>query len=77
MCGRFVQQISVAELARLFGAAAVVDDPGGHYNVAPTHPVLVVVDEGERRVVTAQRWGLIPRWADNPRVGSRLINARA
>ncbi|MGH7861548.1 MAG: SOS response-associated peptidase [Candidatus Dormibacteraceae bacterium] len=77
MCGRFVQQLSAAELAQVFGAVAAVEDPGGHFNVAPTQPVMVVVDDGERRVVTAHRWGLIPRWADNPRVGSRLINARA
>lgn len=77
MCGRFVQQTSADELAQFFGADAVANDPGGHFNVAPTQPVMVVVDDGKRRVLTVRRWGLIPPWADSPRTGSRLINARA
>lgn len=44
---------------------------------SPTDEVLVVVeDDGGRRVET-MRWGLIPPWADDPKMGSRLINARA
>ena len=42
----------------------------------PTRP-LVVVQRDERRAVTAYRWGLIPHWATEARVGSRMFNARA
>lgn len=48
------------------------------YNIAPTQEVPgVVCDVHGRRVLRSYRWGLIPRWADDPGVGQRLINARA
>ncbi len=77
MCGRFTQQRPASELAEIFGAAPLVDDPGGHYNVAPTDEALVVVQRDERRAVTAYRWGLIPHRATEAKVGSRMFNARA
>jgi putative SOS response-associated peptidase YedK len=39
--------------------------------------VAVVVDRDGRRVLDEFRWGLIPRWAKDPAIGNRLINARA
>ena len=77
MCGRFTQERPASDLAEIFGAEPLVDDPGAHYNVAPTDEALVVVQREERRAVTAYRWGLIPHWATEPKVGSRMINARA
>ncbi len=77
MCGRFTQQRPASELAEIFGAEPLVDDPGGHFNVAPTDQALVVVQRDDRRAVTAYRWGLIPHWATDARVGSRMFNARA
>ena len=77
MCGRFTQERPASELAEIFGAEPLVDDPGGHYNVAPTDEALVVVQRDERRAITAYRWGLIPHWATEAKVGSRLFNARA
>jgi putative SOS response-associated peptidase YedK len=77
MCGRFSQQRPASELAEIFAAEPLVDDPGPRYNVAPTDPALVVVQREDRRGVTAYGWGLIPHWADSAKVGSRMFNARA
>jgi putative SOS response-associated peptidase YedK len=77
MCGRFTQQRPASELAEIFGAESLVDEPGEHYNVAPTDEALVVVQRDDRRAVTAYRWGLIPHWATDAKVGSRMFNARA
>ena len=77
MCGRFAQQRPASELAEIFNAEPLVDDPGPRYNVAPTDEALVVVQREDRRGVTAYRWGLIPHWADSAKVGSRMFNARA
>ncbi|HMJ79499.1 MAG TPA: SOS response-associated peptidase [Candidatus Dormibacteraeota bacterium] len=86
MCGRFTQQRPTAELAELFearpapeGATGHYDDPGGHYNVAPTQDVAVIVQPApdRARVVDAYRWGLVPSWAKDPKIGNRMINARA
>jgi putative SOS response-associated peptidase YedK len=77
MCGRFAQQRPASELAEIFSAEPLVDDPGPRYNVAPTDEALVVVQRDDRRGVTSYRWGLIPHWADSAKVGSRMFNARA
>jgi putative SOS response-associated peptidase YedK len=77
MCGRFSQQRPASELAEIFAAEPLADDPGPRYNVAPTDDALVVVQRAERRAILAYRWGLIPHWADAARVGSRMFNARA
>lgn len=80
MCGRYTNTARPDQLAetfpevRPFAAARSC----GRYNVAPTDAVLAVVRdrEGERRAVEL-RWGLIPHWAREARVGARMINARA
>jgi putative SOS response-associated peptidase YedK len=77
MCGRFTQQISTSEFARIFDAEDLAGDPGEHYNVAPTDEAAVVVQREERRAIVRYRWGLIPAWADDPRIGTRTFNARA
>lgn len=77
MCGRFTQQRPASELAEIFAAEPLVDDPGGHFNVAPTDDALVVVQREERRAITAYRWGLVPHWASDLKAGSRMFNARA
>jgi len=77
MCGRFTQQRPTAELAELFEAEPLVDDPGGHYNLAPTDPAAVVVERGDRRAITTYAWGLLPFWEKDPRTAARRINARA
>ena len=77
MCGRFTQERPASELAEIFGAEPLSDDPGEHFNVAPTDDALVIVQRDDRRAVTGYRWGLIPHWATDARSGSRMINARA
>ena len=48
------------------------------WNVAPTQPVYVAATASDgRRKLRALRWGLVPSWAKDPRIGSKLINARA
>jgi putative SOS response-associated peptidase YedK len=78
-------------LAVDFDAVDATDDaaPAADYNVAPTKPVLSVVTRHPRdpegtpdpdrtvRSIRVMRWGLVPHWAKDPAIGSRLINARA
>jgi putative SOS response-associated peptidase YedK len=77
MCGRFMQERPVSDLAEIFGAEPLVDDPGGRYNIAPTDEAIVVVERDDRRALTSYRWGLIPHWAEDARIASRTFNARA
>ena len=66
----------VVAFSRL-GAAAPALNLRPRYNLAPSQSAAVVrVEAGERRLALL-RWGLIPAWAPDPRIGHRLINARA
>ena len=76
MCGRFIQERSDTELADIFEAEPLSDDPGGRYNVAPTDPASVVVERDGRRAIRTYRWGLVPHWATRPSGAARYINAR-
>ncbi|HYM83850.1 MAG TPA: SOS response-associated peptidase [Candidatus Dormibacteraeota bacterium] len=76
MCGRFAQQRPAADLAELFGAEPLAAEPGERPNVAPTDEALVVVQRDDRRAIVPFRWGLIPHWADSPRIAARTFNAR-
>lgn len=52
-------------------------DHSPRYNIAPTQSLpILVAEQGKRRLVS-MRWGLIPRWAKDPSIGNRLINARS
>lgn len=77
MCGRFTQQRPTSELAEIFDAENLADDPGAHFNVAPTDEAAVVVQRDDRRAVTRYRWGLIPHWAAEARIAGRTFNARS
>jgi putative SOS response-associated peptidase YedK len=76
MCGRYSASYPPNLLEETYAAAVVDDPPPASWNVAPTDPVSVVVQREQREVRTL-RWGLIPSWADDKRIASRLINARA
>ena len=76
MCGRYSLIADLGELAKRyeFDGDGLALKPA--YNVAPTQDVLTVVG-GEARRGGFMRWGLIPWWAKNASIGSRMINARA
>ena len=61
----------------MFDAEPPPDDLKPTYNLAPTDEAAVVVERGERRAIRAYRWGLIPSWAKDERIASKLFNARA
>lgn len=78
MCARYTMtKISADELREELG---VLDIPPGlepHYNIAPTEdaPIVVESKEGERRLGLA-RFGFVPHWAKDIKIGTRFINAR-
>ncbi len=47
------------------------------YNIAPTQQVLAVRQENGKRVACRLRWGVVPFWADDLKIGYKLINARS
>jgi putative SOS response-associated peptidase YedK len=77
MCGRFVSATPPDQIAAYFDAEAPEALLEPSYNVAPTKDVYAVLSDGSARVVDAFHWGLIPLWAKEAKIGSRMINARA
>src|SRR6478736_2511344 len=82
MCGRFVVASVGSELVGVLRVDVEGDDlPEPSYNVAPTAAAAIVIDSAKteppiRRLETA-RWGLIPAWAKDTKIGARAFNARS
>jgi len=80
MCGRFTSITSATDIANFFA----VDEPEEQlplsWNVAPTQKVLTLfelADTEQEKVLAAKRWGLLPPWAKDESMASKLINARS
>jgi putative SOS response-associated peptidase YedK len=77
MCGRFALIVDASVLADVFD----VDPPQDlepRFNIAPTQnvPIVRCGDRGEREC-SMLRWGLVPSWAKDEKIGARMINARS
>ena len=88
MCGRYASAKDPDALVEEFEVEeSLVEAPlDADYNVAPTKEVYAVVarradgapeDGPEQRQLRVVRWGLVPSWAKDPSIGSRMINARS
>ena len=75
MCGRFTLKTDIDTVARVFGVTPTVQVPP-RYNIAPTQEVVSILRNGTAHL-DMLRWGLIPSWAKDESIGSRMINARA
>jgi putative SOS response-associated peptidase YedK len=79
MCGRFTLTTPREVLVRVFDLdPASVPELAPRWNVAPGQDVVTLEERPDGgRELRMRRWGLVPRWARDARIGSRLINARA
>jgi putative SOS response-associated peptidase YedK len=76
MCGRFTLRAPPQALADEFELAEVsLFEP--RFNIAPTQSVPAIRLHDGGRQLAQFRWGLVPFWADDPKIGYRLINARS
>ncbi len=78
MCGRFVASSSAEHIADFFGASFNAESLPANFNVAPTADVYGVV-AGPDGVPSLQifHWGLVPSWAKDIKIGSKMTNARS
>ena len=76
MCGRFTLTLDPIELKEFFDLADTPEEWSQRFNVAPSQPVAVLTNPVDRRIEFFQ-WGLVPSWAKDPSIGSRMINARS
>lgn len=76
MCGRFVLSATPAAVQQAFNLTTMPAEMPPRYNIAPTQPVAVITNEAPSEL-TFHRWGLIPSWAKDMSIGSKMINARS
>jgi putative SOS response-associated peptidase YedK len=77
MCGRYTLATPVGALAETLGVTSPLPEIAPSYNIAPTQEVAAVLTDDDTRRLKMLRWGLIPSWANDPGIGSRMINARS
>jgi len=82
-------QFKVSSIAILEGRIADLTSPAipldqvetevfhPNFNVAPTHQIPAIVSQDNETLLAAFLWGLVPNWAKDPTIGSRMINARS
>lgn len=78
MCGRFTVVVTMDELIRRY----LTEQPTARYNtprynIAPMQEVWAVIHDGVKNRLGELRWGLVPSWAKDDKIGSKTINARA
>lgn len=86
MCGRYTLSLSVDEIwddldldgepGEDIWSQGPEKDLSPRYNIAPTQAVPVVTDKSPKKLVML-RWGLVPFWAKDIKIGARMLNARA
>ncbi len=77
MCGRFTLTVDPDELQQQFGLKEPPPaELAPRYNIAPSQAVAVIANNKDR-VLELFQWGLVPSWAKDPKIGNKMINARA
>lgn len=78
MCGRYTITVTMEELMiRYFTNDVNIDHYAPIYNAAPTQQVPAVIHTGTSYKLGELRFGLVPSWAKDDKIGSKMINARA
>lgn len=79
MCGRFTLFADYNDILDRFDIDASIAEElyNPHFNIAPSHSVLSVINDGSKNRLGYLRWGLIPPWAKDMKIGYKMINARA
>ena len=76
MCGRYDIIHSVKDIADKYEVSVPDFELKPRYNAAPTQMLPVIIEQAKREM-ELMRWGLIPNWAEDTKIGSKMINARS
>jgi putative SOS response-associated peptidase YedK len=77
MCGRFTLNVTPDQLQLRFDAESLTFEIEPRFNIAPGQSIAAVIaDRGERRIGQL-RWGLVPFWAKDEKIGYKMINAKS
>ena len=76
MCGRFALHHTTGEILERFSLDRSIVDLEPRYNIAPAQ-YLAVVLQRQQRTLEPCKWGLVPFWSKDLKIGNRMINARS
>jgi len=80
MCGRFTltDTDNISSRFNITNSVNISEKITSHYNIAPTQIIPVIYkDENQENRIEFRKWGLVPFWAKDPKIGYGMINARA
>lgn len=82
MCGRFTISISTDELKEYLKESYEIEESKTdfdlpRYNVAPGQPIISIINDGKKNRVGHFKWGLVPPFAKDEKMGNNLINAKS
>lgn len=79
MCGRFTLYSDFEDILNRFDIEHSIFEYEyvQSYNIAPSQQILAVINDGTKNRLGHLRWGLIPPWSKNEKIGHKMINARA
>ena len=75
MCGRFTLSTDIKTLINVFQLKEDIFDYIPRYNIAPGQDIHVIIREEDSRKLRLMKWGLIPGWAREAKIGYKMINA--
>jgi putative SOS response-associated peptidase YedK len=78
MCGRYNLRATPAQIQEFFDVLRMPDAAiPVRYNIAPTQTLPIIRQADDDRECVLARWGLVPSWAKDTKIGYKLINARS
>jgi putative SOS response-associated peptidase YedK len=78
MCGRLTLTATADEILEQFSIINSVNFPyEANYNIAPSQKIAAIVGSPKGNRIGQLRWGLIPSWASDEKIGYKMINARS
>src|SRR5690625_4742414 len=77
MCGRYTLLADELKIRQRFQLSNIVGDFYQSYNIAPGQNVFVIIYDGKEKRAGYLKWGLVPFWAKDKKIGHNMINARS
>jgi len=77
MCGRFTIVFDSDQLMQRFGINEIPFDWRELYNVAPGQKIPAIIDDKGERRLGQLKWGLVPFWSKDEKIGYKMINAKS
>ncbi|MBP1970623.1 putative SOS response-associated peptidase YedK [Virgibacillus natechei] len=77
MCGRYTLLADELEILQEFGLEKNIKSYQPSFNIAPGQNVLAIIHDGKEKRAGYLRWGLVPSWAKDEKIGYKMINARS